>query len=84
MGGLMNETLTWIGYNQWAAFGLGIFILILAINFFSFFLSLARAFTGHYPPPRPVVQCDGNCKRNECCRCCEDGCEEDQCDCQTV
>lgn len=81
----MNDLLTWIGRNDGAAFGLAVFLLLmglialaLASSFFDFLIKLARAFTGKYPvpdPPRPIVQCNGDCDCNRPCKCCEETCQ---------
>jgi len=74
----LNEILNWISKNGLAAFFIGCFLTTLVgivANFFhGFFIGVARAVTGKYPPPpppRPVVQCD--C---EPCLCCRDDCQE--------
>jgi hypothetical protein len=76
----MNDVLDWIGRFPGHAFVLGLFLLALAgillalaSNFFEFLASALCAFTGKYPPPgppRPIVQCQGNC--NKPCKCCEE------------
>jgi hypothetical protein len=75
---MMEDLLQAITRNSGAAFGLALFLLILAgilggvaRGLFEFLHNSLCAFTGKYPPPRPVVQCDGKC--NNPCKCCDEG-----------
>ncbi len=49
--------------------------LDLISNFFDFLHNCLCAFTGKYPPPRPVVECD--CETEECFCCKNSDCDPD-------
>lgn len=80
----MTDLLDQITRNPAAAILLAIVALILAgilagiINgFFKFCNAALCAFTGKYPPPRPVVKCDCDDSPCFCCRDsdCDEGCK---------
>jgi hypothetical protein len=83
----MTELLNDISRNPGASILVAIVGLILvkvALDLISNFLTFLHhslcAFTGKYPPARPIVQC--NCETVPCA-CCEDGngCDNEDCDC---
>lgn len=87
----MNDLLEWISRNGAAAFWVGVFLLILAgiiataiSRFYDFLTELAQARSGNYPPPRPVVECDGDCDCNRPCKCCSEGSCEVGCECSSA
>jgi hypothetical protein len=82
----MNDFLNWFGRNIDAGILVCIVVIILAgillaaiRAFIDGVINALRAFTGKYPPPRPVVECD--CPSDPC-KCCADGeCENEDCRC---
>ena len=79
----MNELLNWISRSPSEAFFAGLFALALAgiiatviHKFFDFISDCICSVTGKWPPPRPVVECNGDCDCAKPCKCCEDnGCK---------
>ena len=61
----MEELLNWCARNGNTAFGLCVFLIIMAgfalatlRTILDAIINALRAFTGKYPAPRPIVQCD--------------------------
>jgi len=49
----IKEFLEWVAANGYAAFWLGVFVLVLLAGLSDWTVRLIRSFTGNYPPPDP-------------------------------
>jgi hypothetical protein len=87
---MSTDLLDQISRNPGAAVLIALVIVILAgilagivSGILKFINNALCAFTGKYPPPRPVVECSGDCDCNQPCKCCDENECQVGCGCST-